>query len=125
MTDVQPDPVFVPPPPVYVPPPPVFAPPPPVYVPPPKDVGVALILELVPGMFLQTFGIGNLYAGNIGWGLALMAGYWIASAVNVALCFILIGFVTWPLTWCAFAVLACVLAAEKAKSTQAPRRANP
>jgi len=48
---------------------------PPVPVRVPKDVGIALILELVPGMFLQTFGIGNLYAGNIGWGLALMIGY--------------------------------------------------
>lgn len=84
----------------------------------PKDVGIALILELVPGMFLQTFGIGNLYAGNIGWGLALMIGYWIAAAVNTVLLFVLIGFITWPLTWCAFAAVSCFLAAQKAKSTQ-------
>lgn len=85
----------------------------------PKDTGIALILELVPGMFLQTFGIGNLYAGNIGWGIALMFGYWIAATVNFLLLFVLIGFVTWPLTWCAFAAAACWLAAQKAKSTQA------
>ncbi|MCY2960195.1 MAG: hypothetical protein NTY35_08515 [Planctomycetota bacterium] len=84
----------------------------------PKDTGIALILELVPGMFLQTFGIGNLYAGNIGWGLALMIGYWIAATVNFLLLFVLIGFVTWPLTWCAFAAVSCWLAAQKAKSTQ-------
>src|SRR5688572_15325180 len=85
---------------------------------PPKDPGVALILELVPGMFLQTFVIGNLSAGNIGWGLALMIGYWIAATVNFLLCFVLIGFVTWPLTWCAFAAVGCMLAAQKAKDTQ-------
>lgn len=87
-------------------------------VPPPKDVGIALILELVPGMFLQTFGIGNLYAGNIGWGIALMVGYWLAAAINTLLLFVLVGFVTWPLTWCAFAVASCWLAAQKAKETQ-------
>ncbi len=92
--------------------------PPVVHVLPPKDPGIALILELVPGMFLQTFGIGNLYAGNIGWGLALMIGYWIAATVNFLLCFVLIGLVTWPLTWCAFAAVACMLAAQKAKATQ-------
>lgn len=91
---------------------------PPVRVLPPKDPGIALILELVPGMFLQTFGIGNLYAGNIGWGIALMLGYWIAATVNFVLCFILIGFVTWPLTWLAFAVVSCMLAAQKAKDSQ-------
>lgn len=94
------------------------APPRHVPVEPRKDVGLALILELVPGMWLQTFGIGNLYAGNIGWGLALMVGYWIAAAVNALLCLVLIGFITWPLTWCAFAVVSCWLAAQKAKETQ-------
>jgi len=59
-----------------------------------------------------------LYAGNIGWGLALMIGYWIAAAVNTVLLFVLIGFVTWPLTWCAFAAVSCYLAAQKARETQ-------
>lgn len=86
---------------------------------PPKDPGIALILELLPGMFLNTFGIGNLYAGNLGFGLVLMFGYWIASVINFLLLFVLIGFVTWPLTWCAFAAVSCFLAAQKAKSTQA------
>jgi len=88
------------------------------FVRPPKDPGIALILELVPGVFLNTFGIGNLYAGNLAWGLALMFGYWIASVVNFARLFVLIGFVTWPLTWCAFAALSCWLAAQKAQETQ-------
>ena len=84
----------------------------------PTDPGIALILELVPGVFLSTFGIGNLYAGNLAWGLALMFGYWIASVVNFLLLFVLIGFVTWPLTWCAFAAVSCWLAAQKARETE-------
>lgn len=84
----------------------------------PKDPGIALILEILPGVFLNTFGIGNLYAGNLGWGLALMFGYWIASAVNFLLLFVLIGFVTWPLTWLCFAAVSCWLAAQKAKETE-------
>lgn len=86
---------------------------------PPKDPGVALILELVPGLFLQTFGIGNLYAGNLAWGLALMLGYWFASLVNLLLCFVLIGFVTWPMTWLAFALVGSLLAVNKAKEREA------
>jgi TM2 domain-containing membrane protein YozV len=88
------------------------------YVPPPKDQGIALILELVPGMFLQTFGIGNLYAGNLGWGLVLMFGYWIAAWINFLLLFVLVGLVTWPITWLAFAAVASYLAANKARQTQ-------
>jgi hypothetical protein len=85
---------------------------------PPKDPGIALILELVPGFFLQTFGIGNLYAGNLSWGIGLMVGYWMASLVNLLLCFVLIGFVTWPLTWVAFAVVGSWLALEKARERE-------
>lgn len=91
---------------------------PPTYVRTAKDPGIALILEILPGAFLNTFGIGNLYAGNLGWGLALMIGYWISSVVNFLLLFVLIGFVTWPLTWCAFAAVACWMAAQKAQETQ-------
>ena len=28
-----------------------------------------------------------------------MFGYWALTAVNVVLCFVLVGFVTWPLTY--------------------------
>src|SRR5262245_30454129 len=41
-----------------------------------KSGGVAAILEVLPGMFLQTFGIGHMYAGNVGMGLLFMFGYW-------------------------------------------------
>lgn len=75
-----------------------------------KSPGVAVLLELVFGLTFQTFGVGNLYAGNIGVGLALMFGYWFASVVNFLLCFVLIGFVTWPLTWIAVVITACITA---------------
>ena len=39
---------------------------------PAKSSGTAAILELVPGIFIQTFGIGHLYAGNVGTGLLLI-----------------------------------------------------
>jgi len=38
--------------------------------------------------------------------------------VNLALCFIVIGVFTWPLTWIAFAIGSSYLAYQKAKSTQ-------
>jgi hypothetical protein len=38
------------------------------------------------------------------------------------LCVILIGFITWPLTWAAFAIGSSYLAYHKAKATQ-PRAA--
>ena len=67
----------------------------------PKNPGLAVALELIGGFFLQTFGIGHLYAGNIGLGLGLMFGYWVLMAINIVLCAVLIGFVTWPITWIA------------------------
>ncbi|MEA2751291.1 MAG: hypothetical protein QOI41_5434, partial [Myxococcales bacterium] len=35
----------------------------------PKNGGLAVALELLGGFFFQTFGIGHLYAGNVGMGL--------------------------------------------------------
>jgi TM2 domain-containing membrane protein YozV len=80
-----------------------------------KNPGLAVALELLGGTFLQTFGIGHLYAGNVGVGLGLMFGYWALTAINVFLCFVLIGFVTWPLTWIAFMILSAITANTAAK----------
>jgi len=80
-----------------------------------KNPGMAVALELLGGTFLQTFGIGHLYAGNVGVGLGLMFGYWALTALNVVLCFVLVGFVTWPLTWIAFMILASITADAAAK----------
>ena len=82
-----------------------------------KDPTAAILLELLPAISLQTFGIGNIYAGNVLVGVLIMVGYWITCLVNIALCFILIGLVTWPLTWLAFAVGSSYLAYQKAKAT--------
>lgn len=84
----------------------------------PKDPTAAVLLELLPALTIQTFGIGNIYAGNILIGVLLMIAYWMTCAVNFALCFIVIGFITWPLTWLAFAAGSTYLAYQKAKSTR-------
>src|SRR5262249_55309257 len=80
-----------------------------------KNPGLAVGLELGGGFLFQTFGIGHLYAGNIGMGLGLMFGYWALTAINIALCFVLVGFVTWPITWIAFMVLSAITANNAAK----------
>lgn len=67
---------------------------------------LAVGLELGPGAFLQTFGVGHLYAGRVGPGLALMFGYWVLQAINAALVTVWIGLITAPLTWLAFMVFA-------------------
>ncbi len=85
----------------------------------PKDPTAAILLELLPALTIQTFGIGNIYAGNVLVGVLLMIGYWMSCAVNFLLCFIVIGFITWPLTWLAFAAGSSYLAYQKAKSTRA------
>lgn len=67
---------------------------------------LAVGLEVGPGALLQTFGIGHLYAGRTGTGLAIMFGYWVLQAINALLVGVWIGLVTMPLTWLAFMVLA-------------------
>ena len=83
-----------------------------------KDPTAAILLEILPGICLQTFGIGNIYAGNVLGGVLIMIAYWISILVNIGLCFLLIGFITGPLTWIAFAVGSSYIAYQKAKSTQ-------
>ncbi|MDR7275960.1 hypothetical protein [Catenuloplanes atrovinosus] len=107
------------PPPVFQPqaPPPVFQqvqPYHPPYGPPPrplKSTGAAVMLELFLGLF-GLFGVGALYAGRTGLGLTLMISYWLLFWINVALVFVLVGFVTGPLTWLVYMIMAPVLAAR-------------
>ncbi len=75
-----------------------------------KSPGVPVILELLGGFLFQTFGIGNIVAGNVGVGLALMFGYWVALFFNILLMFVVIGVVTTPLTWVAFMIMSPMLA---------------
>lgn len=88
----------------------------------PPDPGIAVVLEVLPGIMLQTFGIGNIYAGNVGVGVLLMVGYWVLAVLNFLLCFLFIGFITWPLTWVAFMILSPILAngAAKRRALMAP-----
>lgn len=66
--------------------------------------GIAVLLELLPGVFLHTFGVGNIYAGKVARGILIMLLHWVLVGVNVLLCYVVVGFITWPLTWLAFAV---------------------
>jgi hypothetical protein len=85
----------------------------------PKNGGLAVALELLGGFFFQTFGIGHLYAGNVGVGHGLMFGYWALTAINFVLCFAFIGFITWPITWVAFMVISAITANNAAKQFNA------
>jgi TM2 domain-containing membrane protein YozV len=123
-------PVYQPPRP-YQPPPPPYQPPPPSYLyppqhvqhvvhhyqAPPKSSGTAVLLEILPGFFFQTFGIGHMYAGNVGAGLAFMFGYWCIQFINFLLIFVLIGIITMPLTFILAMILSPILASNAATRT--------
>jgi TM2 domain-containing membrane protein YozV len=69
-----------------------------------KDPNTALLLELLPGFFAATFGIGHIYLGQVARGLLIMFGYWFILVINVFLTAALIGFCTLPL--CHFGIMA-------------------
>ena len=85
-----------------------------------KDPSVALILEILPGMFLLTFGIGNIYAGNVGLGIAILLTSWFLNFVNFLLCLVGLGFCTWPLCWIVMAIFSTMMAHGQAKRTMTP-----
>ncbi len=58
-----------------------------------RSRGLALALELVPGLFLQTFGLGHIYRGMLGRAAALMIVHWGVVAGSMALIF------NWRLRW--------------------------
>lgn len=89
---------------------------------PPKSSGTAVLLEILPGFFFQTFGIGQIYAGNVATGLLFMFGYWFVQLVNILLCFVLVGFVTLPLCFLGALILSPVLAANAASRGAASYR---
>ncbi|MGB3392644.1 MAG: hypothetical protein WA956_15590 [Stenotrophomonas sp.] len=82
---------------------------------PPKSGGTAALLEALPGIF-QVFGIGHMYAGNVGTGLIIMFGYWAVAFVNFLLCFVFIGFITGPLCWVATMIVSSLTAANACKT---------
>jgi TM2 domain-containing membrane protein YozV len=92
-----------------------YGPPPMAYGPvatrPQRSAGVAVALEIVLGIF-GIFGVGNLYAGRVGPGIALMVGFWALFWINFLLSFIVIGWFTYPLTWIAFLIVGPICAAR-------------
>jgi TM2 domain-containing membrane protein YozV len=102
-----------------------YYPPPPVqhvvhhYRQPPKSPGTAVLLEVLPGFFFQTFGIGHIYAGNVGTGLLFMFGYWLIQFVNLLLCLLIIGFVTLPLCFIAAMIISPIVASNAASRSGA------
>ncbi|MFY1633293.1 hypothetical protein ACN27F_08415 [Solwaraspora sp. WMMB335] len=79
-----------------------------------KSVGAAVALELVLGLF-GIFGIGNIYAGKVATGVVLMVSFWVLFWINVLLTFLIIGWVTLPLTWLAYLAIGAILAARAAE----------
>ena len=86
---------------------------------PPKSSATAVLLEVLPGFFFQTFGIGHLYAGNVGTGLLFMFGYWFVQFINILLCFVLIGFITGPLCFILALIISPLLASNAAARANA------
>ena len=74
---------------------------------------IVALLELGGGFFFQTFGLGNIFAGDIIAGITIMLFYWLLCAINFLLCFVLVGFITWPITWLLFAYFSTNRAIKK------------
>lgn len=89
------------------------------YQSPPKASAVAVLLEVLPGFFFQTFGIGQMYAGNVGTGLLFMFGYWFIQFINLLLCFVFIGILTLPLCFILAMIISPILASRAAERTNA------
>ena len=79
------------------------------------DPGIAALLEVLGGMFAQTFGLGHIYAGNITAGLLFMFGYWFLCFINIMLMFVLVGILTYPLCWIMIMIISPIVAANSVK----------
>ena len=79
------------------------------------DPGIAALLEVLGGMFAQTFGIGHIYAGNVTTGLLFMLGYWFLCVINFVLLFVFIGVLTFPLCWVLIMIISPIVAANSVK----------
>jgi len=84
---------------------------------PVRSPATAALLEVLPGFFIHTFGIGHIYSGRVGVGLCVMFGYWFLLVINILLCFVLIGVVTLPLTWLLFLIFSSISAARACETT--------
>lgn len=79
-----------------------------------KSGGTAAALEVIFGLFFLTFGIGHIYAGNVGSGLFLMFGWWfflvIASCLGVLT--LGLGIILIPACWFLLIILSPIMAAS-------------
>lgn len=64
---------------------------------------VAVGLEVGPGLF-GAFGLGHMYSGKVGMGVALLLSYWVLQTINFMLMPFVIGWITAPLTFLGFMV---------------------
>jgi len=85
---------------------------------PQKEVSTAVLLEVIPGLF-GIFGIGHIYTERVGIGLLFMFGFWVVSAINFLLTFVLIGVVTGPLCWIGALIISPITAANYCKLLRA------
>jgi TM2 domain-containing membrane protein YozV len=77
-----------------------------------QDNTAAVMLEVLPGLFFQVFGLGHIYQGRVGLGLFIMISYWLVQAVNLFLMIFLVGLLTAPLTWLFYLVAAPMNASD-------------
>lgn len=88
---------------------------------PQRSGSTAALLEVLFGFFFNTFGLGHIYAGDVGKGLLIMFAFWGLQVVNVLLCFVLIGFITLPVTWIVFMVWSTMAASKRVEELEAAR----
>ncbi len=69
-----------------------------------RQNAIAVGLELVPGGLFQVFGLGHIYAGRVGRGVASMVASWVREAGSALLAAGWIGVIPAPVTWLAFSV---------------------
>jgi len=80
----------------------------------PRSATTAAVLEGGCGLFLQTFGVGHIFQGRVGLGLTLMVIYWIVQLLNIALIFVGVGLITFPLTLLASLMISPTIVANSA-----------
>lgn len=79
-----------------------------------KSGGTAAVLEVIFGLFFLTFGIGHIYAGNVGTGLLLMFGWWSCLAFASCLGALTLGagLILIPACWFLLIILSPIMAAS-------------
>lgn len=91
---------------------------------PPKDPSTGLVLELLPGLF-GFLGIGRLWAGDVGIGIALLFGYWVFWAllgffiVIMSIFTLGIAFCIVPAVWIGVPVVSGLILRDKLARLQA------